>query len=302
MKVFEDTISERARIKKIIDAYGYSPEHNLEWYEYCRDEGDANIFFESESGEGGVLTMKNKNGKDHYVFCGPLAPPERRLTVLQEYIQDVFQKLQPKKIWLELEPSLRRELLKNLPEGYKANRINYTLTWPVMDLDQFDPELPGGGSKAMRKEKHKFYRNHLVEVQDAKAFEDKQALHQMIDTWIKKRPTNDHVWHARYRNMITGNFAGMDEARVLVVDGKPVGINAGWKMPNSDCYYGGIGIHDYSIEDIGLVLYWEDLIWLKTQGYKQADMGGTFGSSLYFKNKFHPTSWYKTFVFSIEKK
>jgi hypothetical protein len=302
MRVFEDTVAERERIQRMIDRYGYSPEHNLYWYEYCRDTTDANIFFESEFGDGGLLSMKTKDGKDYYIFCGPLALTERRTEVLLEYLENVFSKPGPRKVWFELEAPLRKEFLGKLPDEYKANRINYTLVWPVMNLESFDPKLPGGGSKAMRKEKHKFYRSHMVWVEDAKTFSDKGALERMIDIWIEKRPTNDKVWHARYRNVIKNNFAGMDEARVFMVDGRPAGFNAGWKIPNSDIFYAGVGIHDYSVEDLGLVLYWEDLIWLKHRGYRTADMGGTFGPSLYFKNKFHPSSYYKTFVFSVVKK
>lgn len=302
MKIFEDTVQTRGRIVDLIHQYGYCPEHNVDWYEYCCGEKYHNVLFESESGPGGILATVHKSGKDQYAFVGPLAPAERRLEIIREYIADAFEKMDTQKVWLELEAPLRRALLKNMPDGYRANRINYTLTWPVMDLLRFDPMMPGGRSKAMRKERNKFYRNHLVEVHDAKSFGDLSALEKLIDLWIDRRPTNDHVWHMRYRNLVSAHFEGMDEARIFIVDGKPVGFNAGWKIPNSTGFYAGVGIHDYSIEDLGLVLYWEDLAWLKLRGYATADMGGTFGSSLYFKNKFHPDCFYKTFVFSIEKR
>jgi hypothetical protein len=297
---YDDIHAERPRIERAIAAYGYAPEHNVDWYQYCRDETDRNIFMESN--HGALLTVNSKHGKEYYVFSSPLALPAHRTPLLMEYIDHVFETTGARKVWLELETPLRREFLQALPERFKASAINYSLTWPIMDLAKFDPELPGGGHKAMRKEKHSFYRNHEVIVRDAKTFSDGDGLRGIIDRWIARRPANDKAWAARYYNLIEGRFEGMAEARVFVVDGRPVGINAGWMIPNSGRFYGGVGIHDYSVDDLGLMLYWEDLLWLKERGYHEADMGGTWGKAVDFKNKFGPASWYKTFVFSVMKK
>jgi hypothetical protein len=105
-----------------------------------------------------------------------------------------------------------------------------------------------------------------------------------------------------YHHAIDGNFEGMDEARVFMVDGSAAGINAGWMIPNSDRFYGAVGVHDYSVDDLGAALYLEDLVWLKGHGYHEADMGGSEKSLLAFKNKFSPESFYKNDVFSVVKK
>lgn len=95
----------------------------------------------------------------------------------------------------------------------------------------------------------------------------------------------------------------MEGRRVLIVDGRVVGLNAGWKIPNSARFYGAIGLHDYSLPDLGAILYLEDLIWMKEQGYKEADTGGSDTTLLKFKSQFgRAASQYKTHIFSITKK
>jgi hypothetical protein len=300
VKEYSDISGERSRIEQAIKKYGYAPEHHFDWYQYCRDAADENIFVESD--RGALLTVKSNLGKEYYVFSSPLASPENRALLLLEYLDHVLNIPGVRKVWLELEAPLRHEFLKTLPLHLKARKINYTLTWPIMGLRDLDPEYPGGSYKSMRKEKNKFYREHAVAVHDAKMYEDRAAIRGIIDRWAVARPTNDKVWSARYYNTIENNFAGMDEARVFTVDGKAVGINAGWRIPGSQRFYGGIGIHDYSLEDLGMVLYWEDISWLKNRGYDEVDMGGTWGTAMNFKNKFTPASYYKTFIFSIGKK
>jgi hypothetical protein len=105
-----------------------------------------------------------------------------------------------------------------------------------------------------------------------------------------------------YKQIIDGKFEGTDEARIFMVDGKPVGFNAGWMMPNRDRFYGAVGIHDYSIDDLGTMLYLEDLVWLKERGYNEVDMGGSEKSAIPFKNKFGPREWYKSSIFSVRRR
>jgi hypothetical protein len=298
MKRYENISEERDRIEEVIRRYGYAPEHHLGWYLCCPDPGEKNVFIESEN--GALLTIEDTAG-ECTVLSEPLASEDKRADLLIEYIQHAFSNPDIKKIWFELEAPTRKAFLKALPQEFRANPINYTLTAPLMDLTEFDLGLPGGHYKSVRKEKHKFYRSHLVEVQDAKTYENKKGLHQIIDDWKNKRFAHDRAFYARYHNMIDSNFAGMTEARVFIVDGRPAGINAGWMIPNTHCYYGGVGIHDYSIEDLGRMLYLEDLVWLKIRGYREIDMGGGEKALTEFKNKFIPKSFYKTFVFSVVK-
>lgn len=153
----------------------------------------------------------------------------------------------------------------------------------------------------MRKTKNKFYKNHSVALLDAKEYEDKKSLHSIVDEWRKKRGGNDRAHLFPYHNFIDLNFKGATEARVFTVDGKACGINAGWMIPNSNIFYGALGIHNYSLPGLGDVLYLEDLDWLKNHGYEEANMGGGESELTNFKNKFRPKSFYKTHIFSVVK-
>lgn len=299
MRFFDDTIAERARIQKTIDLFGYAPEHNIDWYEFSREKTDKNVFAEDEYG-GGLLTMVGP--KQSLVFSSPIAPEERRLDLILEYLDASFQKPGIEKVELELETPLRKELLNSLPETMAARRLQYSLTWPIMNMAKFDPTLPGGHYKSLRKEKNKFYRERAVEVADAKTFGDKEAIKDIISRWRKNRPVHDQAYCEEYFNIIEGNFAGTATARVFIVDGQPVGINAGWMIPNRERFYGALGIHDYSSPSLGKVLYLEDLEYLKSHGYSVVDMGGSWQGGLAFKKEFLPESYYKTHVFCVAKK
>jgi len=302
MRLLDDTVAARTHIEATIKKYGWAAEHNYFWYQYCEDSYDPpqnNVFFENDF--GALFTIYNKE-KDFYFTYEPLASSENRAALLIEYIGWIFSHTSSKKIEFQLEMSIRRKLLQMLPSNCHAPRINYTLTWPIFDLRKFDPELPGGFFKTIRKESHKFYREHQVEVKNAKTFEDQTALHDVVDNWRKNRTHHDRAMAGMYHRMVEGRFEGMDEARVFIVDGHPRGFNAGWMIPNSDRFYGGVGIHDYTLNDLGTMLFLEDLMWLKNRGYGEVDMGGSEKKTLLFKSKFGAQSFYKSAVFSIVKR
>lgn len=299
MQFFEDTVAARPLIEETIRRFGYAPEHHFDWYQFSAEKTDKNIFVADDCG-GGLLTMVGK--KLALVFSSPIAPPDRRAKILLEYLETIFETPSIEKVELELETPLRKEFLKILPERFVPRKIHYSLTWPIMNLKTFDPILPGGHYKSLRKERNRFYREHVVAVEDAKKFQDKDVLREMIMIWKQRRTAGDRAYYEEYLNIIDGNFAGTDAARVFVVDGKPVGMNAGWMIPNSDRFYGAIGLHDYSWPELGDMLYLEDLEYLKSHGYGEADMAGSWHGLLDFKKKFLPESYYKTHVFCVAKK
>jgi hypothetical protein len=302
LRFFEDTIAARSHIEEAIQTYGWAAEHNYHWYQYYQDyynPPNRNIFVEGD--RGALFTAHDPVEKIHFVVFDPMASVEHQAPLLAEYIDWIFSNTDGEKICLQLELPMRRQLIHTLSERYRCCRIYYTLTWPIYDLSVFDPLLPGGSFKTLRKEMHKFYREHRVEVKDAKTFEDVQSLYAIVNDWGKKRMHGDMAMTGVYHRMIDANFAGADEARVFMVDGRPAGFNAGWMIPNSKRFYGGVGIHNYSVEDLGTMLYLEDLVWLKEHGYPEADMGGTEKSALPFKKKFGPVSFYKSSIFSVVK-
>ncbi len=300
MIFFEDTLAKQPHIEKTIKKYGYAPEHNFWWYQAQAEKKIKNVFVEFEDGAG-LFTVEDIETTEHSIFSSPLAPEQRRVAVILEYLNYVLLSKKIKKATLELEDDLYKKLLSVLPKNIKARRINYTLTWPIYELEDFDESLSGNRWKSLRKTKNKFYREHQVSVLDAKKHQNKQTLHNIIDAWRKNRGANDRVYCSEYHTFIDKKFEGATEARVFIVNGKPCGINAGWLIPNSNRFYGALGIHDYSLPGLGDVLYLEDLSWLKNKGYKEADMGGGEKALTDFKTKFHPKSFYKTHIFSVVK-
>src|SRR3984957_20210889 len=199
MQFFEDIPARRALIEETIEKFGYAPEHHFDWYQCSADPNEKNIFALSYHGDAS-MTRVEKNSAT--VFSSPIAPPERRGALLVEYLEEMFQLSDINKIEGELETPLRREFLKILPARFKARAINFTLTWPIMNMKTFDPTLPGGHYKYLRKEKNRFYREHIVTVQEAKTFEDKGNLRQIVDNWRKKRTAPDRAWYDEYYNII----------------------------------------------------------------------------------------------------
>lgn len=297
MKFFHDLGKAQPLIERAIQKYGYAPEHNFYWYTYCIEKKERGVWVEFPRGLG-LMTIEGE--RTAYVFSAPVAPPEKRADILLAYCDYALAGSAFRRVEVELEPAVRKELLRKLSPRWKARSILITLTAPIMDLAAFDPALAGGRAKSLRHAHHNFYRRHAVRVEDARAC-DKTKLKRIIDEWRVKRGARDRAQHARYYQMIDNDFRGMSAARVLVVDERAVGINAGWPIPNSNRFYAAIGIHDYSLPDLGAMLYLEDLAWLKDHGYKEADMGGSDKKLLQFKNQFSPWWYYKTHYFSLAR-
>lgn len=301
MIFFTDTSSEQTRIEKALKKYGYAPEHNFWWYQ-CQAKKDSKTVFAQAQDGSGLLTIEERSKKKCTIFSSPVAPAKRRVAIILEYLDSIFQSDDIRKINFELEDELYKNLKKALPKSLKSGRINCTLTWPIYKLEMFDPSLSGHSWKTLRKTKNRFYNKFSVSISDAKTYKNTEELHSLMERWRKKRTGHDRTLHSPYHNFIDKNFMGADEARVLIVDGKACGINAGWIIKNSAQFYGALGIHDYSLPGLGDVLYLEDLTYLKTHGYKEANMGGGEKTLTEFKNKFHPQSSYKTHYFSVIKR
>ena len=183
------------------------------------------------------------------------------------------------------------------------DKIDYSLDWPVLNMELFDLALPGGRFKDIRNARSKFNREHKIEVVD---FEKKhsESLHEVVNKWKEAlKEEEKYVFDFWYHNAIDNCFRGFKTARILIVDGKPVGFNAGYEVVNNLQRFAGIiGIHDYSLTDLGLMLWLEDLEWIKNAGYKELDMQGSEGGGLKFKMQFRPVIERRTDTFLIQKK
>ena len=173
-------------------------------------------------------------------------------------------------------------------------------------MAKYDSSLPGGRFKDMRNAKNKFYREREVAILDADKV-SKADLLRIVDAWKEnmvknKKESVQDIYDLKYRNIISDSFKGFLTSRVLVVDGRATGINAGYETPNHPGRFAGvIGLHDYSVRYLGVILWLEDLDWIKKAGYKELDMQGSENDGrLKLKLRFGAKIERKTDTFAIK--
>lgn len=300
MRIIEDNFEELAR--KAIQKHGHCEEHNYEHFLNLGTTAKIPIFVSFED-DIGILALKSKTGKVWYVIREVLAPKEKKTELLLNFTNHVLNELNMERLEIELEDSSRNELLEKLnSNGLRACPVNYHLDWPLFDIQKWDGDkMEGKDWKKLRNIRNKFYREHKVEVLEPEKF-SKEELKRIIKEWREKRNAGDFAYKHEYINVIDADFSGFDEARILVVDGKPRTITGGWKVPNSDQYYSSLGVLDYSIDRLGEIANLDDLNYLKKKGYRIINFGGSDEDLLTFKKKFKPHSQYRTYTFSIKKK
>lgn len=297
MKFYDDIKSERDRIQSCISKFGWTSDHNLDWFADSVITSDGKpVFVQWPDGTG---LFAHRYSDQWRIWSDPLCPQKDTAERVKEFALEVLAEEKVKEIWCDdvsdsIYPDLEQKALNVEP-------IYYSLFWPVLDLSKFDPTLPGRHFKEMRNAKNKFFNEHELEVIGAKEL-PKEQLHRMIEKWKGVLHQNkEEVYDLRYHNAIDGNFRGFDSARAMMVDGAPIGINAGYDVPNKPGRFAGvIGIHDYSIRDIGIIFYLEDLEWMKSAGYKEVDLQGSEeDEGLNFKLRFGAVVERKTNTFSI---
>lgn len=300
MKIYEDINTERDRIQACINKFGWTSDHNLDWYLDSVAEEAIPVFVEFDDGTG-LLTHKYSD--KWRIWSDPLSRSNNAAEKVGEFSEFIIAG-DIKEVWCDdVSDKIYSELKNN--NTFKLNDIYYSLLWPVLEMSKYDPFLPGGHFKDIRNARSKFYREHEVKVLKTSEL-IKEDLLKIVDGWFKEviKKGKEDVYDLKYRKAIENNFRGFLNSRVMLVDDRPVGINAGYEVPNySGRFAGVIGIHDYSLTDLGLILWLEDLEWIKNAGYKELDMqGDEEGGGLKFKMQFNPTIERKTETFSIIKK
>ncbi len=297
MKIIEDPEIERDLIESSIKKYGSTPDHNFDWFLYCAEDAKPKIFY-LENGSC-ILAYRNADKNEWSLFSDPIAAPDAHKKIIEETVDFIFKQNNISKISFLDARERVFEFIKS--SGFGNFELEYELVWPVLNMQKFDSDLPGGHFKTIRNAKNKFYREHKVEIAEANSV-DKNLLYDLVDRWNKNRTEADieELFPNRYRNMIDGKFRGTKSARVMIIDGVVAGLNAGWNTPNTpDDYSAAIGIHDFSVKDLGLALLLEDLEWIKKAGYKTCDLEGSEPEALKFKMQFLPERTYKTYTFFI---
>ena len=311
MELIEDPKIFRPLVEEAIKIYGFAPEHNVDWWFFNVEQNERPVFVSwpdppSPNGYGrasgtGLMTQRAENV--WYTFSEPLCPDELSGQKVVEFATHVLKNFpEIEEVVIEVLSKTRDDILRLLPNNLLAEDIYYQPVWPIMNMEKFDPLLSGSHFKGIRNAKSKFFREHKLEIVDAHIVE-KKKLYQVIDNWAKHRKAPDDPLATVYHNLVAHEFKGCDTARVLMVDEEPVGLNAGWRIVNSNRFYHSVGIHNYSITELGFILYLENLEWIKNADYKTADMGGSeVGDSLFFKDRFLPESHYTTDMFSIVRR
>lgn len=299
MKIIENSLGERESIESIINKYGYTPDHNFDWLMYCSDEGKPNVALWDE---GAVWFCKNSDKKECTIVSDPIAPPEIHQRLLEDLVKHLFGSGINRLLFLDV-----RTKVHSFCQTGEMGRYTfyYDIDWPVVNMDLFDPRLPGGKFKDIRNALNKFNREHRVEVKTVDTV-DKKDLHGIVDRWTDNRTKAgiEELYPVRYHNMIDGSFRETKSARVMLVDGKAVGFNAGWETPNTTGEWSAaVGTHDFSVKDLGVALLMEDLEWIKKAGYKTCDLEGSDPPALRFKTQFFSKfDTYKTYTFWLNKK
>ncbi|MGV8171241.1 MAG: GNAT family N-acetyltransferase [Candidatus Woesearchaeota archaeon] len=304
MQVITEVTSEfaRAKINEMFSRYGCAAEHTYTCYVHTIKSVDPNATPYILVGEDdtGVLASYEPKNNEYRLFTEILAPTDKKADLLKQFLDNIYSlDVKPKKIWLELETETRRSVIRRLKDtAYRCNDINYTLIWPVFEMDKWDGDLMQGGEwKDLRYYWNKFFRDHKVEFLTADKV-DKDELKNLVYDWKKNRTTGDIAYVDYYIKAIEHDFDGYDVTRIMVVDGKIAAITAGFET-RPGYYYSSIGLYDVNLPRCNDIANLDDLINLKKLGYKAVDFGGIEKSKLDFKKKFRPTRYYKTHVFSI---
>lgn len=300
MKIYKDIKKHKSKIISSINKFGFLPEHNYYHCLYRQTPDKRCIFFDFGRGRG-IMAIFNKKNKVWHATNGILAPKAEMPGIFLEFVDYALHKKNIKKISVEADEDFKAEIFRELRNSKYKISVNYALNWPVISLYKWDEKLSGKEWKKFRNIRNRF-RNYLqIKVKDAKKI-GKGALRSLLFSWLKRRHPRDRVDYSYYLNVINNNFKGFEMARALLINNELCSISAGWKIPNSDDFYCGIGIFNYKHRDMGDFVNLDDLMHLKKMGYKRVDLGGSDKAILHFKKKFKPEKIYKTFIFSIAKK
>lgn len=296
MQLIFDIKGKKKLIEDSIKKYGYGVEHNYWNLRYLDGRGTRSAFFE----DNGMGVMCINYAGIWEMLPGILATEEKRLRVLEKFLDCLFAKENPKKVFVQASEESRKKI--KTMKKYKIPDYCRTFYFPVYNLKDWDAAMPGKKWKKLRNLKNKLYSEHKVEFAPC-ANISKEALKKLLYSWKKGRNAADSLWQPQfYDNVMENNFEGIENARSLVVDGIPCTISGGWKIPKSSSYYSALGLLNYKFEGIGEVGIIEEFNLLKDKGYEHVNLGQSGRSLLDFKKKFYPREIKEEVLFSVSKK
>ncbi len=286
-------------VKRIFQLQGCEAEHNFYHYMNTGVTYDS-CFFPVFEDKYGVMAFENKGVM--WCYTDPLAPKKKSLEIFMEFLKWSFEQ-GAKKVRAEIREELWKDVVKNVKTGgsYRTIKPSCVFFWPVYDLKTWDPNLSGTVFKKLRNIRNRFQQNHKINILGREEASKSDIL-RLFKKWEGTRKGDDKTHMERYEVVVKNDFVGYDSVRLIEIDGCVCALNGGWKIPNSNNFYSQLGIHDYSLDNLGDFCYIEDLTFLKKSGYKFADFGGSSPAMMAFKKKFFPAYVYKTIEFSIVKK
>lgn len=301
MEFYTNIEAERSWIENSIKKFGHTSDHNLDWFLISAyKEGGEPIFVKFDDNSG-LLTHKYFD--EWNIWSDPLSDKNSAVDKIVEFVSAVLGAQVKEVLCVDVSENIRNKIMNNKSLG--VGEVEYSLFWPVLDMNKYNPSLPGRHFKEIRNARNKFYLEHKVEVVNTSKV-NKADLLKIIDSWqhtLTKKDKEDieDIYDLKYRRAVANNFKGFLTSRVLLVNGKPVGFNAGYEVVNNQKRFAGvIGIHDYSLNDLGTILWLEDLDWIKNTGYEELDMQGSEdGGGLKLKLRFGAVIERKTETFPI---
>jgi len=300
MKIIKDIQSNAQQIQKTISKYGHLAQHHFHFYLNYSRKNEKNVFFEWDGNQGLFAYQRDNIWR---VLTDPIALQRSKKKIIFEFFDWTFTHRNIKKIILE---DITEDFWKEIVEAVKSSKFravkpSYVLLWPLIDLEDWSEKLEGKKWKRLRNMRNKFFKENQVQIKESYQIK-KEDLTRLVFKWEKQHGSTDKVHSLQYLRFINNDFQGCDLVRIMLVNNRPVSINAGWNIPNSRDYYSCIGLYDYSYRNIGEVSYLDESTELKRRNYQLVDFGGSEEKLLAFKMKFHPAAIYKTYTFSVFRK
>jgi len=300
MKIIKDIQSNAQQIQKTISKYGHLAQHHFHFYLNYSRKNEKNVFFEWDGNQGLFAYQRDNIWR---VLTDPIALQRSKKKIIFEFFDWTFTHRNIKKIILE---DMTEDFWKEIVEAVKSSKFraakpSYVLLWPLIDLEDWSEKLEGKKWKRLRNMRNKFFKENQVQIKESYQIK-KEDLTRLVFKWEKQHGSTDKVHSLQYLRFINNDFQGCDLVRIMLVNNRPVSINAGWNIPNSRDYYSCIGLYDYSYRNIGEVSYLDESTELKRRNYQLVDFGGSEEKLLAFKMKFHPAAIYKTYTFSVFRK
>ena len=295
MRVIDKSKGFLPKLKKDIEKFGDVPDHHPYYFLYEYFPKDYGIFYFDFKEKGGILAH-NKNNI-WKVTAEPIAKNKDRIILIEKFLKYIGK---GKKVMFEdCRENLKKEIFE-LSKKMKLRPIkpHFVSYWPMYELSDFDKKLKGKRWKKLRKAKNYFIKRNKVRITDVCNVK-KELLKKIIYDWKDKRKDIDVINSKQYLRFIENGFPGCKEAKAVLVNNIPAAFFCGWKVPNANCFYPSMSIHNYQYKEMSVFLAWNIFSRAKKQGYQYLDFGGSDQDLLIFKRKFHPFKIYKAYSFSI---